>query len=66
VHDIVRSGGTILGAAGTPGFAGDLAIGDDPIVAAGVKAGPARRLVEAGRPGQDAGARPPRLVRTGR
>ena len=47
MHDIVIRGGTILDGTGAPGFAGDVAIDGDQIVAVGGKAGPARRDIEA-------------------
>jgi N-acyl-D-aspartate/D-glutamate deacylase len=47
VHDIVIRGGTIIDGTGAKGFAGDLAIDGDRIVAAGGKAGRARREIDA-------------------
>ena len=66
MHDIVKSGGTVRDGTGAPGFTGDVAIDGDKLVAAGGKAGPAGWVVDAGRQGQDAGARPARFVRAGR
>jgi N-acyl-D-amino-acid deacylase len=47
MHDIVIRGGTILDGTGTPGFAGDVAIDGEKIVAVGGKAGPAKRVIAA-------------------
>jgi N-acyl-D-amino-acid deacylase len=47
MHDIVIRGGTILDGTGAPAFTGDVAIDGERVVAAGGKAGPARRVVDA-------------------
>ena len=47
MHDIVIRGGTIIDGTGAPGFAGDLAIEGERIVAVGGKAGPGKREIDA-------------------
>src|ERR1041385_4795583 len=47
MHDLVIRGGTIVDGTGRAGFAGAVAIDGDTIVAAGGRAAPARREIDA-------------------